>query len=311
MNDLTLKAEQEILDVSKTKKKYKRRFGDRKDGRRLRTLDPLTTVAPFIMPSRVGAMNYIQDAIPMDNIEAFIKKKRAEGMPGFGAMHILVAAYIRMLSQKPALNRFLSGLRIYARHNIEIIMAVKKELSIDAPETMIKFVFSPKATVNDVYYQFTEKIQSFKESSDEPSNFDNAASLLGKIPRFFLKFAIDFVKFLDYNGWLPKFLTDLSPFHGSLVITSMASLGIPPIFHHLYNFGNVPVFIAFSAVRKENEVEKDGSVKRVRYLDLNISTDERICDGHYYSIAFHELRRNLKNPELLDNPPEKIVEDIA
>ena len=91
----------------------------------------------------------------------------------------------------------------------------------------------------------------------------------------------------------------------------MASLGIPPIFHHLYNFGNVPVFIAFSAVRKENEVEKDGSVKRVRYLDLNISTDERICDGHYYSIAFHELRRNLKNPELLDNPPEKIVEDIA
>ena len=310
MNDLVLQTESNLPEPKKNKPTYRRRFGDRKDGRRLRTIDPLTTVAPFIMPSRVGAMNYIQDSIPMDNIEKFIHKKRSEGMPGFGAMHILVAAYIRMLSQKPGLNRFLSGLRIYARHNIEIIMAVKKELSIEAPETMIKFVFSPDATVNDVYYQFTEKIEAFKNSSEESSNFDIVTSLLGKIPRFLLKASINFLKFLDYNGWLPKFLTDLSPFHGSLVITSMASLGIPPIFHHLYNFGNVPVFIAFSAVRKENELVKDGSVKRVRYLDLTISTDERICDGHYYSVAFHELRRNLKNPEVLENPPEKVVNDI-
>ncbi|MBR5867556.1 MAG: hypothetical protein IKZ04_06555 [Spirochaetaceae bacterium] len=300
-------------EVLKPEKKsvYKRRFGDRKDGRRVRTLDPITNVAPFIMPTRVGAMNYFQAAVQMTEIEKFIHKKRAEGKAGFGVMHVLVASYIRMLSQTPGLNRFLSGYRIYARHNIEIIMAVKKELKIDAPETMIKFVFKPDATVDDVYNQFTEKIEAFKnEEKDANASFEKVVSLLGCIPRFLLKFTVDFLKFLDYNGWLPKFLTDLSPFHGTLVITSMASLGIPSIYHHLYNFGNVPVFISFSAIRKENEVDKEGNVSKVRYLDLNFSTDERICDGHYYAVAFREIKRNLLHPEFLETPPETVVEDI-
>lgn len=308
MNEIVTTNKNEVI---KSEKKYRRRIGDRKDGRRVRTLEPITYVAPFIMPTRVGAMNYFQAAIPMTEMEKFIHKKRAEGKPGFSAMHVLVASYIRMLSQKPGLNRFLSGYRIYARHNIEIIMAVKKELKLDAPETMIKFVFKPDATVDDVYEQFTQKIEEFKNSSEEKNIFDKVVGLLGSFPRFLLKGAVDFLKFLDYFGWIPKFLTDLSPFHGTLVITSMASLGIPSIYHHLYNFGNVPVFISFSAVRKENEVDKDGNVNRVRYLDLNFSTDERICDGHYYSAAFHEIKKNLKNPELLERPPETIVDDIA
>ena len=307
MNDIVTTNKNEVI---KSEKKYRRRIGDRKDGRRIRTLEPITYVAPFIMPTRVGAMNYFQAGIPMTEMEKFIHKKRAEGKPGFSAMHVLVASYIRMLSQKPGLNRFLSGYRIFARHNIEIIMAVKKELKLDAPETMIKLVFKPDATVDDVYEQFTKKIEEFKNSSDEKNIFDKVVGLLGSFPRFLLKGAVDFLRFLDYYGWLPKFLTDLSPFHGTLVITSMASLGIPSIYHHLYNFGNVPVFIAFSAVRKENEIDKDGNVTRVRYLDLNFATDERICDGHYYSVAFHEIKKNLKNPELLERPPETIVPDI-
>ena len=158
---------------------------------------------------------------------------------------------------------------------------------------------------------YAGKINAFKNAKEESSAFDNVASLLGKIPRFFLKATVGFLKFLDYHGWLPKFLTDLSPFHGSLVITSMASLGIPPVFHHLYNFGNVPVFISFSAIRREKELQKDGTITTTRYLDLNFSTDERICDGHYYSVAVKDLKKYLKNPELLENPPEKVIEDIA
>lgn len=292
--------------------KYKKRFGDRKDGRKLRTIEPISTVAPFIMPNRTGAMNLLQDAVPMTQIDKFVHKKRAEGLHGLGAMHILVAAYIRTISQRPGINRFLSGLRIYARHNIEIIMAVKKELKLDAPETMIKFIFDQNATLQDVYEQFNQKISEFQNSDTTEDNaFDSLARFLGYIPRFLLKSAIKFLNFLDYYDLLPRALTLLSPFHGSLVITSMASLGIPPIYHHLYDFGNVPVFIAFSAVRRQNELDKEGNVNRVRYLDLTFVTDERICDGQYYASALHEIRRYLKNPELLESPPEKVIQDIA
>ncbi len=47
----------------------------------------------------------------------------------------------------------------------------------------------------------------------------------------------------------------------------MGSLGIPPIYHHLYNFGNVPVFFSFGARRSELMIEKDGSIKQHWFMD--------------------------------------------
>lgn len=297
-------------NLTQIQKTYKKKFCDRKDGRLLRTIDPLAYVANFIMSNRIGSQNLIKDCVDIENINKFVHKKRAEGFTGFGTMHVLIAAYIRTLSQRPALNRFISGQRIFARYNIEIIMAIKKQMSLEAPETMEKFIFGYNATIFDVYNQFNNKILKIKDTTEDDTNFDKLAGLLGKIPRFLLRWTIKFLNFLDYYGKLPTFLTNLSPFHGSLVITSMASLGIPPIYHHLYDFGNVPVFIAFSATRHENVLDKNGDIKSIRYLDFTISTDERICDGFYFASALKEFKKYLKNPQLLENPPLQIVEDI-
>ena len=133
----------------------KRRFGDRTEGRRIRSIDPMTVVAPFIMPSRIGAQNLFQDSINVAAIEHFVHKKRAEGLIGFGIMHVVIAAYVRTISQRPGINRFLSGLRLYARHNIEVVMAIKKEMTLEAEETMMKFFFDRSTTVTDVYTKMT------------------------------------------------------------------------------------------------------------------------------------------------------------
>lgn len=291
-------------------KKYKWHLGDRPDGRKLRSLEPMTVVSPFIMSERNDSTNYFKDCVDMESMTKYIHKKRTEGLNGFGAMHVLVGAYVRTISQKPGLNRFLSGLRIFARKDIQIIMEVKKSLELNAPATMMKFKFSPKDTIYDVYKTMNNMIVEYQSKDEEKNAFDSVAKLLGILPRFILRFVVWILKCLDYNGLLPRFLLDISPFHGSLVITSMASLGIPPIYHHLYNFGNVPVFISFSGTRHEYKLNKDGEVKNHRYFDLNISTDERICDGQYYSAVIKDLKKFLTNPELLDNPPEQIFEDI-
>ena len=125
-----------------------------------------------------------------------------------------------------------------------------------------------------------------------------------------LRGLVGFLKFLDYYGLLPGFLTKLSPFHASFFITSMGSLGIPPIYHHLYNFGNVPVFLSFGARRSELVLQKDGSVQRRWFLDMKFTLDERICDGHYYAAALKCIRHYLKHPEELDKRPEQVIEDV-
>lgn len=98
------------------------------------------------------------------------------------------------------------------------------------------------------------------------SDFDNTARIINYIPRLIKKFAIWFLKTIDYFGLLPKFLLNVSPFHGSMFITSMGSLGIPPIYHHLYNFGNVPVFISFGAKKSVNEIDDNGQVVKRKYV---------------------------------------------
>ncbi len=296
--------------MHKTQDKKRRRLGDRKDGRLIRTGDPMMRVATFIMPSRTGAQNFFQDGFSTEEIDAYIQKKRQEGYPDLGILHIIIAAYVRTVSQNPGVNRFIGGLNLYARNDIQVIMAVKKEMSVNAPETMVKFHFKPEDTLDDVYRQCTEKIQEYKNASDEDNGFDKLVGLLAFMPCFLLRGAVSFLTWLDYHGWIPKFLTDLSPFHGSLVISSIASLGIPTIYHHLYDFGTVPMFIAFSTSRHQNELQKDGSIKRTRYLDCTITIDERICDGHYYAVAWREMRLHLKNPHLLEVPPKEVVEDI-
>ena len=105
-------------------------------------------------------------------------------------------------------------------------------------------------------------------------------------------------------------LLALSPFHGSVFLTSLGSLGIPPIYHHLYDFGNIPVFIAFGAKRTEREVDSEGGTERRKYLDYKVSIDERIVDGQYFAACFKKIRSVMLHPEQLDFPPETVKEDI-
>ncbi len=290
----------------------KRKWGDRKDGRRLRTLSPISMVSPYIMKTRAGAQNKVHYTLDIEKAEEYIRKKRQEGLKSFGVLHILVAAYIRTVSQRPAINRFISGQKIFARNDIETVMAIKMSMTLDAPDTMIKLSFSPDATADDVYHAFVNEIEANRgENAEEESAFDKTARILRYIPGLFLKFTVSFLNFLDYFGLLPRFLTKVSPFHGSMVITSMGSLGIPPIYHHLYDFGNIPIFIAYGA-KKKMIVPSRGTCEPEykKFLDFTVTTDERICDGYYFASALKFLCHTLQNPETLDAPPEKVIEDI-
>lgn len=292
------------------KKKRRRRFGDRSEGHRIRTLAPMNYVSPYIMVNRSNASNLIKDKIEVsDKINEYIMKKREEGLKGFGMMYIFMAAYIRTVAKYPGINRFISGQKIYARNNVQIVIDIKKRMELDAQDTTIKVDFNPSETIYDVFNKFAKEFEKNRIDTDV-SAFDSAARVFNYIPGVLLKFVVWLLKLLDYFGLLPKFLIKLSPFHGSMFITSMGSLGIPTIYHHLYDFGNIPVFISFGRKNSRLCLTREGRVEEKNYIDFSVVTDERICDGHYFATALKYLKDCLKNPERLDTPPEEVVEDI-
>lgn len=291
-------------------RKRRRRLGDRKDGRRIRTIEPMHKIMPYVMSRRSDASNTFYDRIEISKADELCRRKIREGKTSFGLLHVMLAAYVRTISQRPGINRFVSGQKIFARNSISIVMTVKKELSLNAQETVVKVDFDPGDTLDQVYEKFNSTAKAAIESMDKPTAFDRAAGFFAAVPGVFLRGIVKLLYALDYCGKMPKSLLKISPFHGTMVITSMGSLGINPIYHHIYDFGNLPVFISYGTKKTVYEYDRKGNLERYRYIDIKAVTDERICDGHYFASAFKLYKKFIEQPDALENPPLTLVEDI-
>lgn len=284
-------------------------WGDRSDGRLVRSLDPMTYVGVHIMPRRNGANNLFADTLDVTDIDKYIHHKRRVDLPHLTITQIYLAAYCRVIAEYPAVNRFISGEKIFSRDDdIVFNMIVKREMTVEGEETAIKLHLSPSDTIYTVSDKLDQAIRQAKLPED--SGFDKIAALINAIPGLLVKFVVDLLRLLDYFGLLPASLLELSPFHGSLFFTSMASLGIPKIFHHLYDFGNMPVFICLGSKYRKSVVNSSGEVEERKLMDYTAVTDERICDGFYYSRAFKCFKKYLTHPELLELPPETVSQDV-
>lgn len=291
---------------TKSEKKIKRKKKE-KEFRRVKGIPPMSMVVPYIMVNRSGASNLIRDSVEIERVEKYLKEKQAEGMTNISMMHVMIAAYIRLVSQRPALNRFIRGQRIWTRKNVEVSLVIKKEMSIDSPDTVVKITLPPSATLKEVYEMLNTEIVNYR--TNPGGDFDDTAKFLAYLPALLFKFTVHTLKTLDYFNLLPKFLLKVSPFHCSYFITSMGSLGIPPIYHHLYDFGTCPVFFAFGAKRRCYEFDAEGAVKKKQYMDFTFVTDERICDGYYFASALRLFKSIVKNPWQLDEEAE-VIPDI-
>ncbi len=291
--------------------KYHPTWGDRSDGRKIRSLSPISVVGTYIMPERNQANVFFHDKLEISALEKYVRAKRAAGLEHFGMTEALLAAYVRTVSKFPGANRFISGERIYQRgEDLQFCMTVKKEMNVESPDTVIKVHLKPGDSVEEVYRKFHACLDDAKKSMELDSGLDGAAAFFGLVPGILLKFVVWLLKLLDYFGLLPRFILELSPFHGSIFFTSMGSLGIPAVYHHLYNFGNLPIFLAFGRKYRVNELNDDGSPVSRKYMDYTFNVDERTVDGFYYASLVKYFHKLLLHPERLDEPEMEINEDI-
>ena len=289
-------------------KKPARKAKKEKEFRRVKSISPMSYVIPYIMVDRTGSQNFIQDSVEIEKLEKYMKEKQQSGMTNISMMHIMIAAYIRLVSQRPALNRFIRGQKVWTRKNVEVSLTIKKEMSLESPDTVVKITLPPSATLADVYEALNHEIVSYRENPG--GDFDETAKFFTKIPGLLFKFTVAALRFLDYFSLMPKFIAKVSPFHCSYFITSMGSLGIPPIYHHLYDFGSCPVFFSFGTKRRAYELDAQGIVKKKSYLDFTFVLDERICDGYYYASCLRMFKNILRDPWQLDTPPAEVLQDV-
>lgn len=287
----------------------KRRFGDRYDGYRVRTKDPLFDVIPHIMRSRLDSQVFFEEQIDITGLREFIVGNRND-MPNLSMYHLLVAALIRTMVQRPRLNRFVSGRKIYARSYLRASLAVKKSRDIDAEEAIVMPEFDAYDTLADITRKFNEKVKEVRSTDDENGNKTEAmVFLVNLLPGFLKRFLVWAVRNLDALGLMPKVINRASPFHSSVFVTNVGSIGLNSVYHHLYEFGTTSIFLAIGKKEVVKELQSDGTVNARNVMNIRFVLDERICDGYYFASSIKLFKQYMRKPELLLVPPEYISED--
>lgn len=289
--------------------RYSRHMNDRREGRQLYTLPAYRRIQPYILRRRTDATCFLSDSVEVSGIEKWLREKRSAGWDNLGFLHLVIAAYVRMVSMRPGINRFVSGRRIYARNTIDVVLPVKRSASVTATETSVKVSFSPTDTVFDVYRKLTAATDEVR-ADISLSAPEKLANTLMRFPRVLLRMAMSLFRLMDYLDWLPRTWLDASPFHGSVTMLDLGSFGVPAAETHLADFGSMPCAVSFGARRKVQEADGTASGAERHYVDLRIACDGRIADSYYFASAFKCLRYFLRNPALLELPPESVKEDV-
>lgn len=276
-------------------------FGHRSDGRKIKTLPAFFKVIPSVMLERNDSQVLYKQDIPIKYLDEYIDNKAKDGIK-IAYMHIIYAAIVRVIAERPRLNRFVMNGTTYARNKIYVSLAIKKNLTDDGVETTTKIEYQGTETIFDIKQKLDAIIEQNKEV-EANNETDKLAKTLGLIPTGLIRVAVKFLKFLDRHGLLPKAIIKASPFHTSVFLTNVGSLGIDTIYHHLYNFGTTSMFFSMGK-KKKNFIYEDEEIKEEKCITLAFVGDERICDGFYYANSFKSVFRYLKKPELLETAPD-------
>lgn len=282
-------------------------FGRRFDGRTVKGADPVVKVTPYIMPMRCDAQVFLKHRVDMDKLSKFIRQQKKECGQTVTYMQIIVAAYVRAISCNPKVNRFIMNKQTYVRNNCSVAFTILKDpKDVDKGEAVVKIKFDLTDTLYDVRDRMEAAVEANRKP-EEKSFVDKLLNVVFAVPGL-VTVVVALVRLLDRYGLAPKVLIEELPFYVSMYITNVASIGLHEVNHHLYNWGDVSMFLGMG-VPETDTVMADGVPTTKRYLPIGITADERICPGAVYGQFFSDFRRFINHPEQLLVPPEHVEFD--
>ena len=287
----------------------KKQRGDRFDGYLLKDEVPsMNRFMAYLLPSRPDNEAYVQQAIDLRPIDAYLAKKN-EGLEKdkYNYFQVIMAALIKCFVLRPRMNRFISGNRMYMRDHISVSFVVKKHFADTSEEGLAYKHFGAEDTIDTMHATILEEIYQCRRD-DVKDNSNDFMDKFMTLPHWALKLAVKILFALDRRGKVPYELIKADPNYSSIFLTNLGSIGLQSGYHHLNNWGTNSFFCVIGKKRLAPEWHEDGSYTVRPVINLGFTIDERIADGFYYSGTMRLLRKIMENPEILDQPFDTPVE---
>ncbi len=284
-----------------------KKWGDRKDGVKLRDIHSMHMIMPLMYPNRCDNEAFISECIDLSNIEAYLERKNA-GDPEYkyNLFQVMVTAVLKTITLRPKMNRFIANKTMYQHRDVSASFTVKKIFSDNGAEALAQIHAKGTETVDTIHDEIFRQVSFCR--SDAVDAGTSTMDALGKLPVFLLKAVGAGARFLDRHGWMPTAVSDGDPYYTSFYITNLGSIQLHAGYHHLTNWGTCSVFVVLGEKKKRPFYNENGNVEMKMSVDLGLTIDERIADGYYYAKTIQLLKHLLENPELLELPLNEEVD---
>ncbi len=287
----------------------KKRRGDRFDATWVRDCDPMHGFVPYLYKNRADNEAFIQEEIDLTALNAFLEKKNAglDKAHRYTIFHCVACALVKTVTQRPKMNYFVKGNRLYSRDDLSVAFTIKKRFEDEAHEALAFKKFGPETTIDSFHEEIMKEIFECRRE-DKLDNSTDMMALLMKLPRFILRPLTYILHRLDYYGKVPYDLIKADPNYASIFLSNLGSIGLKAGYHHLSNWGTCSLFVVIGEKHMAPVFNADGSYEMREMLPLGLTLDERIADGYYYSKTVKLFKHIMTHPELLDRPAGEQVE---
>ena len=193
------------------------------------------------------------------------------------------------------------GRRLYQRKRIELSFAVKKEMTDQGALTTVKVTLDPNDPLDAALARSRPRGRGARRQEADArrrrwtSSRSCHASSSGSAD-------VAAQRVLDYFNLLPATMID--PIRSTPACSSRTSgsVGLDSAYHHLYEYGTVPIFATMGRVQKAVVVGETASPAVRDVVSLKFSFDERIADGLYCARSLDLLKGWLEDPSALERP---------
>ena len=280
----------------------KEKWGDRPDGRWVKATGMQTLMAN-VLPNRTDCEVCCRDTIDATELLKFLEKRNAEH-PEYKTtvFHCALLCISRIIKERPYLNRFIQGRRMYERHEISLSFVCKRRFADTAEEALLVVVPKDDTTIDSLSRYIVGDVKETRKSEHSTGGVDKIMDDLAKLPRPILMLVVKLIRILDFWGKLPHDIWETDPNYTTVLASNLGSIKCPSVYHHLNNYGTNSIMITIGTLHKEEMVMEDGHKEVRDVIDVSATLDERIADGFYFARSLKLLKHVFAHPELLDLP---------
>ena len=282
----------------------KHRRGDRPDAVWVREGHGLQSIMAHLMPNRADNEVYLNFKIDATELMKYLDQKNS-GDPEVKTtiFHCAVTGIARMITERPEMNRYIQGRRLYQRDEISLSFVAKRRFADGADEALM--ILKPKETdtVNEIARKIVGDVHEMRKSEHaDAGSIDEKMDIVAKWPRPIIALVVKALRIADFWGFAPRFITDDDPNYTTVLMSNLGSIKCPAVYHHLNNYGTNSIMVTIGALHKEELLMEDGHKEIRDVIDFGATLDERIGDGFYFARSLKLITHIFAHPELLEQP---------